>query len=144
MIIKCWYFGERREIMPQGSKYLTRWILFECPWFGVYLHKFWDSDFERALHDHPWNFISIILKGSYMEHCQNTTVIRHPFSVAYRPATHRHRVELMGEYVWTLMLVSGRKRMWGFWPNGNFCWWRKFNQRNNVCENEILHTYGKD
>jgi hypothetical protein len=136
---------EKRDIFPLGVPYLTRWILFEwAGMFGIYVHKFWASDYERALHDHPWNFISIVLKGSYLEHSEHTGCLRTAGSIAYRPCTHKHRVELVNGPVWTLMLVSGRKRRWGFWPNGVWCWWRKFNQEANLCGDEIINLGGED
>jgi hypothetical protein len=152
MMLGEWYFMERRDIKPQDKDYLIRWIVLQCPWFSVYVHKFLSSDDERALHDHPWNFFSIILKGAYKEHCWmnkygNPTVcnIRKMGSIGYREANWKHRVELITPTVWTLMLVSPRKRAkWGFWPKANWCWWRTYNQKNGLCENEILYHYGKD
>lgn len=33
----------------------------------IYLHHIVRSDYERACHDHPWDFVSLILKGGYRE-----------------------------------------------------------------------------
>lgn len=48
---------------------MTRYYLspkiFGC---RLVLHQFHRSDNDRHYHDHPWNFISFILKGSYIEH----------------------------------------------------------------------------
>lgn len=35
---------------------------------GLYLHLFLQSDEDRALHDHPWPWVSLILDGKYREH----------------------------------------------------------------------------
>jgi hypothetical protein len=35
---------------------------------GVKLHHILRSDDDRDLHDHPWSFLSIVLKGGYWEH----------------------------------------------------------------------------
>lgn len=35
---------------------------------GVKLHHILRSDDDRDLHDHPWSFLSIVLKGGYFEH----------------------------------------------------------------------------
>lgn len=156
MIWKGIYFNEKRVI---GENYLTRYILFECSWFGIYLHHFIGSDHDRALHDHPWKFISIILWGAYDEvhgiDCNGYLVgydgdlltkkkHRRIGSFGYRAATWRHRVILTTPEVWSLMLVSGRKRKWGFYPKGKWCWWRKYNTESGICESEIIHTFGKD
>jgi hypothetical protein len=35
--------------------------------FNVYLHKIVRSDDDRALHDHPWYWLSVMLRGRYAE-----------------------------------------------------------------------------
>lgn len=48
--------------------YLLRWFLVPRNRFlNVYLHKFLRDDDDRALHDHPWWFVSVVLKGTYRE-----------------------------------------------------------------------------
>jgi hypothetical protein len=46
--------------------YLTRYTVFESKPFQIALHVFHRSDAD-ALHDHPWNFLSIILWRGYNE-----------------------------------------------------------------------------
>jgi hypothetical protein len=44
--------------------YLLRWYIWRSKRFGsCYLHKFLRDDDDRALHDHPWWFVSLILIG---------------------------------------------------------------------------------
>lgn len=51
-----------------NDPYLLRWYLIpRNPIVNVYLHKFLRSDDDRALHDHPWWFVSLILRGQYDE-----------------------------------------------------------------------------
>lgn len=126
---------------------LIRHMLIRCPLFGIYLHEMLRSDYARALHDHPWPFVSVVLRGGYCEvHNQTpgrkeTRLFRHRLSVAYRPAAWRHRVILFtGEPTWTLMLVGPRQRKWGFWIKGKWCWWRKHDPVKNICEDRILVT----
>ncbi len=45
----------------------TRWRIIHTPWFGIYLHKWNKPDPRRTFHNHPWPFISFILKGGYAE-----------------------------------------------------------------------------
>lgn len=85
-----------------GSVYLNRWhIIPRNRFVNLYLHQFLASDDDRALHDHPWAFLSWILKGQYFEHTpanwdpQETHVkLRKRWSFAYRPADWIHRIEL--------------------------------------------------
>lgn len=57
------------EINGNGlcETYLYRWVLFGTRWFKVYLHHFVGDDWAIDPHDHPKNFISIGLFGSYRE-----------------------------------------------------------------------------
>lgn len=117
--------------------YLLRWyVIPRNPLFNVYLHKFLRDDDPRALHDHPWWFVSCVLRGGYIEHSEfsdhsvvlrcRTSIfdVRSPFwhrAIAYRPATFRHRVALPHtpdggrQPAWTLIVTGRRTRTWGFW-----------------------------
>ncbi|MHC9292013.1 hypothetical protein ACRCUN_06070 [Mycobacterium sp. LTG2003] len=113
--------------------YLLRWyVIPRNPLFNVYLHQFLRSDDDRALHDHPWWFVSLILRGHYDEVTERGTNRRRAGSIAFRPAEWRHRVALIHELVlhqrsgrmlpaaeptpcWTLIVTGRRVRTWGFW-----------------------------
>lgn len=136
--------GQPHQVIPNrfGGPYLRRWYLIpRNPFINVYLHHFLSSDDDRALHDHPWWFVSLILRGGYIEMGESAegkmtalcrtavTDIRSPFwrrCIAFRPATHRHRVVLAHSVVlatteereqpcWTLIVTGRRSREWGFW-----------------------------
>ena len=79
------------------------------------LHKFLKSDPDE-LHDHPWDFITIILRGGYWEHTLEGKFWKKPFSIHYRKAIDLHRIELDKKVsdVWTLFIPLRRKREWGF------------------------------
>src|SRR5262249_18492584 len=47
--------------------YLFRWTLLSTPWFKIYLHRFVADDWSKDLHDHPKKFVTIGLRGSYLE-----------------------------------------------------------------------------
>lgn len=108
---------------PDG--YLRRWEV-ETPWFGVKLHKFLRSD-AAPLHDHPWDFVSLILWGRYREFLAREpwetatpkVIERGWLSFAKRRATDRHRVELVKKRpVWTICVSGPRRRDWYFYPIG--------------------------
>ena len=101
--------------------YMRRWIL-NLGLFTIRLHVFHRSDEDRALHDHPWWFVSLLLWGSYREHTvDGTTPWRRVGSIAFRRATHRHRVEIKpGSKCITFVISGPIRRMWGFWKNGGF------------------------
>lgn len=124
---------------PDGEEdYLERFYLLSTPWLGIYLHKFWLDD-DDGLHDHPWNSVSILLKGSYLEEMPaypntfrlikgGTTIVKkrrplHPlFHV--RSKFDAHRITLPAEEkgeTWSLFIRFGlKRRIWGFYRNGQF------------------------
>lgn len=144
---------ERRVIGGETATrpLMVRYILFRAPALGVYLHHFYRSDYDRALHDHPWPFVSIVLKGGYLEVHDQTidrtqTTIRHrPGAVLLRPAEWRHRVVLdEGKEAWSLVVVGRRSRHWGFFLPGGWCWWRKFDAAKGICADGVLWKDGSD
>lgn len=107
-----------------ADPYLRRWyVIPRNPVLNVYVHQFLRSDDDRALHDHPWWFVSLMLRGAYDEVTERGPVRRRAGSIAFRRAEHRHRVEL--DWIdgrtrreipcWTLIVTGRRSRTWGFW-----------------------------
>lgn len=120
------------EYRLQISPLLFRYFLFRSNWFGVYLHRLCRSDEDRALHDHPWTFISIILTAGYIEHTPEGANQHRPGAILYRPVLWQHRLEL-SRPAWTLVIRFRKFREWGFiCPNG---WipWQEFDKRGG-CE----------
>lgn len=138
-------------IGDQDGPLMIRWVLFRCAAWGVYVHKFLRSDYDRALHDHPWPFVAIILKGGYVEVHDQTIDRREvrepriPGNVLVRPAEWRHRIVVpAGESSWSLVIVGRRQRRWGFLlPNG-WCHWRRYNSEKELCEETEIYAHGGD
>jgi len=108
-----------------GRPYLLRWyVLPRNPVLNVYLHKFVRDDDDRALHDHPWPSLSVLLKGWYIEVTEEERFgrrveVHSPYfagAVRLRSATFRHRIMLPhGRPAWTLFFTGPVLREWGFW-----------------------------
>lgn len=128
--------------------YLHRWHLIpRNRWLNIYLHHFVGDDPDRALHDHPWHSVSIILRGGYMEHLPGDRVKRRwPGMVIYRRPTQAHRVRLIrvpagGIYgsppytrpvvAWTIFITGPWRRHWGFHCPQGWRHWRDFVDREN-------------
>jgi len=130
-----------KVIGPPDDPYMLRWNIIRVGKLPrVYLHRFCRSDEDRAPHDHPWWFISIILRGRYIEMRPEGNHVRRAGSVAFRRATDRHRIVLFGNTfeqagdpetgkgfiqwhvpykpVWTLFITGPVRRHWGFWCPG--------------------------
>ena len=132
-------YQEKRLITREsGELYMTRWYLIKNSMFNLMLHKIVLSDHE-CVHDHPWNFISLILKGGYVEHSEREvrngyikkwSKIYHPFQILYRKAEHRHRLEIH-QTCWSLVLRFKVRRKWGFWTKLGWVHWKLFNEKEN-------------
>lgn len=118
------------DIMQDDKLYLRRWYL-GPKLFGrrVYLHKICMSDTDRDPHSHPWDWTSIILRGSYREtryvptrYGDNPTLLAieyadetyFPLNVLQRNAGTIHKLELTNP-VYTLVLRGKTERPWYFW-----------------------------
>jgi hypothetical protein len=121
--------GRKRIIMDRENNepYLERYYLLfntrkHFP-FNVFLHKFLKSD-PDDVHDHPWPYATVILKGGYWEwipifdngkKLTEYKVWRGAGSFRIAKATQYHRVELeAGVECWTLFMPGPHVREWGF------------------------------
>lgn len=119
-------FGFRvKHLGSRRDPYLDRVVLLSTPRFGVYLHRIWREDRDPFPHDHPWPFVSVILRGGYDEE-------RHADPRSGRPPVLRrrragsvyaigineaHRIGQVKARTTTLVF-RGRRRpddMWGFY-----------------------------
>lgn len=126
-------------IGPADCPMLRRWVLI-TPIGSIRLHNFLRPDDERDPHDHPWWFITILLRGSYVDETtfEDGTVgldyLRRG-SVRFRPAQHRHKVKTYE--AWTLIITGRNARQWGFWERLPDHWSQKFHDAK-----QYFHKYG--
>lgn len=114
--------------------YLLRWYLIpRNRLFNIYLHKFLRDDDDRALHDHPWFWCSILLHGGYVEHTHDWFQGYWAPSVRVASPWRAHRIELFDDSAgrrapaWTLFITGPRIREWGFHcPERGWVHWREF------------------
>jgi len=148
-------FMKKRIInRDDGKPYMIRWELLRVgKFFSIKLHKIVASD-DVCLHDHPWPFISFILKGGYHEWREfksfaalNRASIDNlerfptgyqcskwygPGSVLYRPASYAHRLELKNDTpCYTLVFTGSVIRKWGFFTKTGWIYWRDYNKRSH-------------
>lgn len=130
------------EVPADYDLYMARWWVFnenwglsrKYPWLAwlpaIRLHHVSSSDRDRHMHDHPWDNLSIILFGRYVEvmpQCPNQSAeddrvparqikkLRRPWRPVFRRAADRHRLVLFpGESVWSLFIMFRWQREWGF------------------------------
>lgn len=127
--------GSREPDLYIGGRqntYLRRWyVIPRNRWFNVYLHQFLRSDDDRALHDHPWVNVSLLLAGEYTEVLPTkggttTSRILKAGNLAFRGPTSAHRVLLHDGPAWTLFITGPRVREWGFWCPHGWRHWEEF------------------
>lgn len=122
--------------------YLTRWRIIETPWFSLKLHRIRRPDNDRALHDHPWPFTTLILRGGYLEeipagNCEQyfpdswltDHLMRRPGEIIRHRADDLHRIHrLPNGDAWTLVACGPRAREWGFQEGPGLAWvpWQRF------------------
>jgi len=110
-----------------GDNYLWRWWLIpRNRFFNIYLHRFGRSDDDRALHDHPWFSVSLLLKGEMIEHNHNGIRYIPWLLPIFRTAKFAHRLELVKGPVWTVFITGPRIRSWGFYCPQGWRPWREF------------------
>lgn len=98
--------------------YFTR-LVADCGAFSVRLHYWRNDDDDRANHDHPCWFWTLVLWGGYDDLQPGGSIDRlHIGSIRFRPATHQHRVRLRWRPTITLLITGPHDRKWGFWVNG--------------------------
>lgn len=102
----------------------------ECPYayrtllnlwlFSIRVHEWLRSDDKRHFHDHPWWFLTVVLRGSYTDVSDSGRDRLTLGSVRFRAATHRHYVEVPAGGAVTLLLTGPKCREWGFHVAGKF------------------------
>jgi hypothetical protein len=115
-----------------GDVFMRRYKLIQSRWGNVYLHHIRRSDEDNCLHDHPWSFVTLILRGGYREVMTNGTFWRRPGTLLIRPALTAHRIEV-DRPAWSLVVVGKKWRAWGFFTRAG---WRPFRagQPRPICE----------
>ncbi len=125
--------------------YLHRRRIVQTPWFGLYYHRIYRSDNDRDLHDHPWPFVALLLKGGYVEeYASPQDVSRYQLATSSRlksiPRRHRwfnyipfdaaHRItSIKGkDGVAKTLVVTGRRRRnpWGFYTEDGWKPWQEY------------------
>ena len=135
-------WGRKKLIYDRidGELYLTRYYVFlkertKFP-FNVFLHKFHKSD-DPVLHDHPWPFATLILKGGYYEWIPQFDSQGNKFSEVAKwcgPGSFRlagakslHRIELDPTVeCWTLFMPGAKQRDWGFLVKNKWVQWEQY------------------
>ena len=86
---------------------------------GLRFHHRVASD-PNDMHDHPWDFASLILHGCYLEHTPQGEHLHRATTVVVHAAEDVHRLELPEGDVWTYVHTGPVRRRWGFWTDSGW------------------------
>lgn len=130
-----------QDLGDEGDLYLRRWYIERAASTdegNVYLHETLRSDKDPHAHDHPWDNLSIVLRGVLGEEVEDeqgrrTVYERHPGDIIVRKAGERHRL-IVDAPVLTLFVTARKMRDWGFWDGDTWIYSEDyFNQRERIC-----------
>jgi hypothetical protein len=96
-----------------GEKF-TRYALWRTRWFNIYLHQLNAPNWHDNCHDHPWNFVAVLLWRGYLERAEGRNVRRRVGSLLYRRAEFSHNVITPYGTSWSLCITGKKSRDWGF------------------------------
>lgn len=114
-----------------AQPYLLRWHLIpENRYCNVFLHCILKDDEDAVLHDHPWEFLTLLVKGAYREITFASPAVahasrdasatdmahhtRHAPAFAMHRARYAHRIDIVRSPAWTLVITGPTRRPWGF------------------------------
>lgn len=126
---------------PDGAFYMGRWWLLrgqaagdECPlwlrWLPMAIRIHWivRPDSDRHLHDHPFDYRTVILRGWYVE--EDVFGERHfrraGDTVSARAQTFHRIAEVSPGGVWTMFICGRRRHTWGFLVDGHKVDYRRY------------------
>lgn len=136
------HYMDRWWLMPKcligkdakGDPYPYKWLP-----FVIRLHHIRKNDGDRALHDHPANFRTIILKGGYIE--ETVYGEFEPIEAGQTDSNKAeafHRIDFVPkEGVWTIFIMGKRRNNWGFLSAGHKVGWQKYLSDNGTMEKRI-------
>jgi hypothetical protein len=104
-----------------GDVHFKRWQILKTPFGSIWLHAIYKADQDKHLHNHPWDFTSVVLKGSYIEQTTLGNKRQYPGKINVRNGEDYHKIlEVESPVVYTLFFASKPKRQWGYRVVGKF------------------------
>lgn len=95
-----------------GEKF-TRYLVLQSRWFNVFIHQMSAPIAPPKCHDHPWSFVSFVIRGGYWESTDGVNFeFRAPGTILYRKAEHAHTVKNAPGLAWTVVITGPARRKW--------------------------------
>lgn len=103
-----------------GELHFRRYRIIETKWFSIYLHYIAKSDEDAHRHNHPWDFTSVVLSGSYTEEYSLFNIVRTRASKLINSHIYEeyHKLTIL-KPVWSLVFCGKRiNENWGYIVDG--------------------------
>jgi hypothetical protein len=116
--------------LENGVIQFKRYRLLSTPWFGIYIHRIYKSDPDPDPHNHPWNFFSLVLYGSYQETDKDGMLMPlRRFGSFYKLNTDDYHKIYHGDPA-TVLVFAGKRcsDCWGYWTKKGFVDWETYRQ----------------
>lgn len=109
-----------KEIRSQdGVLVFKRYAIFQTTFLSLYVHFIYQADKDKHLHNHPWNFLTMVLRGKYYVMLPNSVEIKRPGSLSFMTRKGYHKIAfVVGPPVVTLFLAVGKWTPWGYDVDG--------------------------
>lgn len=151
-IIRRWTVVDEKAEATASHEQTVRTLLPLPKWLTgdrkLMVHYFPPNVEDRDPHDHPRGFWTLVLRGRYLDLVPCETCGGHgyhdcecmgegmrvgdvmtPGMVRYRPPEHVHITQSGPRGAWTIVLMGPAARAWGFWREGTWWAWRKYEER---------------
>jgi hypothetical protein len=109
-----------------GEEYMRRFHLSRGSGPQRRFHLITAGDPGRDWHDHPWDYVTRLLSGRYIEHAPDGATEYGPGDILVRKAEQLHRLELVSGPVWTYFVTGRFRRTWGFMTGGGWVPFRDY------------------
>lgn len=139
-----WIFWNHQVIGDGKTVYIRRLEILRTPLFSVMLHRIYRPDQQRELHDHPWSFLSLILRGWYEEDVPHRCQYHNCFFSGcpssrkvrwfnWKRAEDSHSIRWVSRSpVWTLVFTGPKRRVWGFYGRDGWVRWDEYERLNDA------------
>lgn len=113
-------FKWREPLGRLNCPYIHRTVL--SIFYSIRYHEWHASDDPRALHDHPWWYIVIVLRGEYWDVGETVATLLRAPCIRFYPASHKHYVFIHrnAKPPRTLLITGRVTNNWGFWVKDKF------------------------
>lgn len=127
------FFGEPEVIGNEECPVMYRWTLVNRFGCKLLLHHFLPNGDDPEPHDHPFDFVTLVLSGSYIDESwdeigrltgsQGLAFVKVEERMTRgmlrrRRAEHMHRTLISPNGCWTIIATGPKRREWGFlWRN---------------------------